>query len=176
MTHRSRPRAFALALALALTSAACASSAPPPRRVTASERGPIPGCARFDDPLRAAARAHALDPGLIAGIVTVESRWHARARSSAGARGLMQIMPSTGRRLGCGDLYAPRENLRCGARLLQRLLDRYDGHIDYALAAYALGPKKPDAAYADGDAAPRQRFIRKVMAARQRWLEHGCGS
>lgn len=176
MTHRSRSRAFALALALALTSAACASSAPPPRRVTASERGPIPGCARFDDPLRAAARAHALDPGLIAGIVTVESRWHARARSSAGARGLMQIMPSTGRRLGCGDLFEPEANLRCGARLLRRLLDRYDDHVDYALAAYALGAGKVDRAYARGADPPRQSFIRRVQAARRAWLSRGCSS
>jgi soluble lytic murein transglycosylase-like protein len=86
----------------------------------------------------------------------------------------MQIMPGTGRRLGCGDLYDPATNLACGARLVRRLVDRYAGRVDFALAAYALGARRADRAYRDGAAAPRQRFIRRVMAARGRWLE-GCG-
>jgi len=135
-----------------------------------------PDCSPYAQLVRAIADEVGVDAGLIAGVATVESRWSARARSKAGARGLMQIMPSTGRRLGCGDLYAPAENLRCGARLLQRLLARYDGAVDYALAAYALGAKVPDRAYAEGSEAPRQRFIKRVMSARKAWLAQRCGS
>jgi len=133
-------------------------------------------CAAFAPLVRDVAAAAGVDPGLLAGIASVESGWKPRARSRAGARGLMQIMPSTGRRLDCGDLFSPADNLRCGARLLGRLLTRYDGAVDYALAAYALGAKAADRAYKRRDEAPRQRFIRRVMAARKDWLQHGCAS
>lgn len=133
-------------------------------------------CAAYAPLVRDIAAAAGIDPGLLAGIASVESGWKPRARSRAGARGLMQIMPSTGRRLDCGDLFSPADNLRCGARLLRRLLTRYDGSVDYALAAYALGAAAADRAYKNRDEAPRQRFIRRVMAARKDWLLHGCAS
>lgn len=161
---------------LACSVTACGTSPPERSSVVyeSTSREAIRGCARYQHRVEAIASERSVDPGLVAGIVTVESRWHPRAKSSAGARGLMQIMPSTGRRLRCGDLFDPRENLRCGTQLLDRLLRRYDGRVDYALAAYALGPRKPDRAFERGEAAPRQRFIKKVLAARERWLEHGC--
>jgi len=144
-------------------------------------------CAAFAPLVREIAADVGVDPGLLAGVATVESGWKPHARSSAGARGLMQIMPSTGRRLDCGDLFAADDNLRCGARLLQRLLARYDGAVDYALAAYALGARAVDRAFKRRDEAmgspsglrleaPRQRFIRRVMSARKAWLQHGCAS
>lgn len=158
-----------LALIVAPLLAACAST--PDYPASAPER-----CAAFEPLVHRAADAHRVDPGLIAGIATVESRWRPDAQSGAGARGLMQVMPSTGRRLGCGDLFEPEANLRCGARLLRRLLDRYDDRVDYALAAYALGAGKVDRAYARRADPPRQSFIRRVQAARRAWLSQGCSS
>jgi soluble lytic murein transglycosylase-like protein len=143
-------------------------------RDAAGARAPIPGCARFEPLVRDVAAEAGLDPGLLVAIATLESRWRPGVESRAGARGLMQIMPSTGRRLGCGDLFAPAANLRCGARLLRRLLDRYQGAVDYALSAYAIGARKPDRAFAEGSPPPRQSFIRRVQAARKRWLDWGC--
>lgn len=131
-------------------------------------------CIAYAPLVRSIAAEVGIDPGLLAGVATVESGWKPRARSRAGARGLMQIMPSTGRRLDCGDLFDADANLRCGARLLQRLLTRYDGAVDYALAAYALGAKVPDRAYERGSEAPRQPFIKRVLAARKAWIGKGC--
>lgn len=160
---------FACAVGAAALLVACAST--PDYPATAPER-----CAAFEPLVHRAADAHRVDAGLLAGIATVESRWRPDARSRAGARGLMQIMPSTGRRLRCGDLFDPETNLRCGARLLRRLLDRYDDHVDYALAAYALGAGKVDRAFARRAEPPRQPFIRRVKAARRAWLQQGCAS
>jgi len=188
-----RRRAFGwLAASLAVASiGACASSpAPVDSTVTyepvahgrnaPSKKAPqslrSPECAAFAPLVREVAAESGVDAGLLAGIATVESGWQPRAKSRAGARGLMQIMPSTGKRLDCGDLYEADENLRCGARLLKRLLARYDGAVDYALAAYALGAKATDRAFERRAEAPRQRFIQRVMAARKAWLESRCAS
>lgn len=164
-----RPHHALVTAALAALLAACASTPDYPSE--APER-----CARFVPLVERVAADERVDPGLIAGITAVESRWRPDAESRAGARGLMQIMPSTGRRLKCGDLLRPEPNLRCGARLLRRLLDRYDGHVDYALAAYAIGAGKVDRAYDRRAEPPRQAFIRRVHAARRAYLDQGCTS
>lgn len=131
-------------------------------------------CDRYEPLVVGAAREFGVEASLIAAITSLESGWNPAAESRAGARGLMQIMPSTGRRLRCGDLYSARDNLRCGARLLKRLLDRYDGRVDFALSAYAMGARVPDRAFRQGKPAPRQRFIRRVEVARRQWVERGC--
>ncbi len=162
--QRVRVAGFGLWVALAALSG-CASAPVG----TEQER-----CGRYAPLVASAAREFGLDASLIAAIASIESRWNPDAESRAGARGLMQIMPSTGRRLRCGDLYAARDNLRCGARLLKRLLDRYDGRVDFALSAYAMGARVPDRAFRQGKEAPRQGFIRRVEAARRQWHERGC--
>lgn len=138
-----------------------------------AEEGPSgrPSTCRFGPLVRRVASETQVDPGLIAGVAAVESRWNPRAKSRSGARGLMQVMPSTARGLRCGDLYEPLEGLRCGARLLARLLERYAGSEPYALAAYAQGARGVDAAYRAGRPAPRQPFLDKVQRERARWLE-----
>jgi soluble lytic murein transglycosylase len=96
-----------------------------------------------------AARGEGLDPALLAGIIWQESTFDARAVSSAGARGLMQIMPSTGRSLaramgvryrGDATLFDPAMGLRLGARYFRRMLDAFGGRVERALAAYNAGP------------------------------------
>ncbi|MXP25005.1 transglycosylase SLT domain-containing protein [Altererythrobacter indicus] len=82
-----------------------------------------------------------LSPALIEALVWQESRWRSNAKSSAGARGLTQLMPGTARELGVdpGDPFA---NLEGGARYLREQIDRFDGDIEKALAAYNAGPKR----------------------------------
>ncbi len=80
-----------------------------------------------------------LSPALIEALVWQESRWRADARSPAGARGLAQLMPGTARDLGV-DPDDPFANLEGGARYLREQIDRFDGDLEKALAAYNAGP------------------------------------
>ncbi len=80
-----------------------------------------------------------LSPALIEALVWQESRWRPNAVSHAGARGLAQLMPGTARYLGV-DPDDPFANLEGGARYLREQLDRFDGNLEKALAAYNAGP------------------------------------
>lgn len=80
-----------------------------------------------------------LSPALIEALVWQESRWQAHAVSPVGARGLAQLMPGTARELGV-DSSDPFANLEGGARYLRQQLDRFDGDLEKALAAYNAGP------------------------------------
>ncbi len=85
------------------------------------------------------AREENLDERLVKALIQVESGFNPRAVSRRGALGLMQLMPSTARRLGVADPFDPEQNLRGGIRELRRLIDRYGGDIVLALAAYNAG-------------------------------------
>lgn len=80
-----------------------------------------------------------LSPTLIEALVWQESRWRANAVSPVGARGLAQLMPGTARELGVNP-DDPFANLEGGARYLREQLDRFDGDLEKALAAYNAGP------------------------------------
>ncbi|WP_120077606.1 lytic transglycosylase domain-containing protein [Aurantiacibacter odishensis] len=80
-----------------------------------------------------------LSPALLEAVVWQESRWRENAVSPAGARGLAQLMPGTARDLGV-DPDNPLANLEGGARYLREQLDRFDGDLEKALAAYNAGP------------------------------------
>ncbi len=80
-----------------------------------------------------------LSPTLIEALVWQESRWRPNARSPVGARGLAQLMPGTARDLGV-DPDDPFANLEGGARYLRQQLNRFDGDLEKALAAYNAGP------------------------------------
>jgi soluble lytic murein transglycosylase-like protein len=85
-----------------------------------------------------------LDPRVVAAVVRVESAFDHFAVSRKGAMGLMQLMPGTAADLAVDDPYDPDQNLRGGTAYLRRLLDRYDGRLDLALAAYNAGPEAVD--------------------------------
>lgn len=86
-----------------------------------------------------------LSPALIEALVWQESRWRANAVSPAGARGLAQLMPGTARELGV-DSNDPFANLEGGARYLRAQMDRFDGDLEKALAAYNAGPGRVERA------------------------------
>lgn len=117
-----------------------------------------------------------VDWTVLAAITTVESKWTPSARNRSGASGLMQVMPSTGRRLKCGDLLNAVDNVNCGARLLRRLLDRYDERMPYALAAYAAGARSVDRAFKAGARPPKERFVSRVLSLSRAFTERGCAA
>jgi len=109
------------------------------------------------------ARRHGLDPRLVLAVMHVESRYDSFAVSEKNAMGLMQILPSTGEWLapqvgvpwaGSQTLFDPIANVRLGVAYLSRLLDRYDGDISAALAAYNWGPGHIDGRLRDGTPLP----------------------
>jgi hypothetical protein len=87
---------------------------------------------------------HNLDVDLLASLVKAESNGNARAVSPVGARGLMQLMPSTASELGVQDSFRPDENVRGGSTYLDALLTRYHDNLALALAAYNAGPQAVD--------------------------------
>jgi peptidoglycan lytic transglycosylase len=106
-----------------------------------------------EDIIRQQAQEKGVDAALIAAVIDTESKFSAGAQSSAGARGLMQITPeaaneierhSGGTTFKLKDLGDPEINIRYGTYLLRELLDRYDGDVVAALAAYNAGPGNVD--------------------------------
>jgi soluble lytic murein transglycosylase len=108
----------------------------------------------YDQAIRGYASERGLDPALVAAMVYVESRFDPSVTSSAGAIGLMQILPETGEFIArstggddfvVADLRDPDLNVRYGTWLFAYLLERYDGDVAAALAAYHAGPANVDA-------------------------------
>jgi soluble lytic murein transglycosylase len=146
--------------------------------------------ARYRGPLKEAAEEFGLDPLLVAAVVHCESGFRPDARSPAGARGLMQLMPATAQEAASkvgldgytdGALEDPRTNLRLGCAHLRRLLDQFGGDERLALAAYNAGQGNVarwlEQVEGDRDrmleeeAFPEtRRYVRRVLGAR-RWLE-----
>ena len=85
------------------------------------------------------ARKNNLPPELVAAVVHTESKFQPTARSGAGAQGLMQLVPRTGRWLGARNLMDPAQNVMAGAKYLRYLTDRFNGNTTKALAAYNAG-------------------------------------
>lgn len=87
-----------------------------------------------------AAEKYNLPPELISAVIRAESNFKVRAVSSAGARGLMQLMPATAKELGVEDSFDIEQNIDGGAKYLRKMLDRFGGNVKKALAAYNAGP------------------------------------
>ncbi len=99
---------------------------------------------RFDAIIRSAANRYGVQEGLIKAVIKMESDFNPKAVSHAGARGLMQLMPSTAAGLGVRDAFDPEQNIMAGTRFLRDMLDKYRGDLDSALAAYNWGPGNVD--------------------------------
>ena len=97
----------------------------------------------YRDLIRTASARHGVDARVVNAVIQVESAYHSRAVSPKGARGLMQLMPATGRQYGVLDLFDPKVNLEAGIQHLKRLLTRYDD-LPLALAAYNAGETAVD--------------------------------
>jgi soluble lytic murein transglycosylase-like protein len=114
----------------------------PPAAALSPETVRTPGW--LDGIISKASGRYGVDAGLIKAVIKAESNFNPTAVSRAGARGLMQLMPATARSLGVSDSFDPEQNVMAGTRFLRDLLDRYNGDVDSALAAYNWGPGNVD--------------------------------
>jgi len=85
------------------------------------------------------ANRYDVDPALVKAIIMAESGYNPRAVSKKGAKGLMQLMPSTAEDLGVEDIFNPEQNISGGIRYFKQLVNRFDGDVKLALAAYNAG-------------------------------------
>jgi soluble lytic murein transglycosylase-like protein len=108
----------------------------------------------------AASRDAALPPAMLYAVAKVESNLRIDAESDAGARGLLQVMPATGRSLAL-NIDEPTTNILAGARYLRQLLERF-GNSDLALAAYNAGPTAVEAAGRIAPTLAVQRYVSNV--------------
>lgn len=104
-----------------------------------------------------AARMYGVDPALIEAVILSESEGRPRLTSEAGAQGLMQLMPETARGLGVKDPFNTTQNIKGGTKYLKQLMDRFDGNVILAVAAYNAGPNR------DALAAGRVPTIRETV-------------
>lgn len=105
----------------------------------AVERGSLLRDTAYVGLITAAAEAHGVDPILVQALIQVESNYKPRARSSKGAMGLMQLMPSTAREYKVRNAYDPKANINAGVQKLKSLLEKWEGNIALALASYNAG-------------------------------------
>jgi soluble lytic murein transglycosylase-like protein len=115
--------------------------------------------------VREAAERHRVDPALIRAVIQTESNWNSGALSRKGAGGLMQLIPTTAQRFGASDLFNPQQNIDAGVRYLKTLLERYNGNLDLALAAYNAGEGAVDRAHGIPAFRETRDYVRKVQFA-----------
>jgi hypothetical protein len=123
--------------------------------------------ARYSPLVAEAARRHGVPAELVHAVIRAESAYNAKARSPAGARGLMQLMPATAERFGVRDIWHPAENIDGGTRYLRWLFERFDGRLPLVLAGYNAGE---NAVERYGRAVPPFRETQEYVARVLRYL------
>lgn len=98
----------------------------------------------FDALFADVAQRYNLDPSLLKAVAHAESNFSPDAISGAGAKGIMQLMDTTAQSLGVNNVFDPEQNIEGGAKYLRAMLDRYNGDVSLALAAYNAGPGAVD--------------------------------
>jgi len=137
------------------------------RRVLRESSGPAAVTplvnASYEELIRNASGRYNVDADLIRAVIKAESDFQSNARSNKGAMGLMQLMPDTARLHNVGDAYDPNENVDGGVRHLKMLLERYQGNLEWSLAAYNAGSSAVEKHGGIPPFAETREYVRRVL-------------
>lgn len=125
---------------------------------------PVSSPQNLDDIFKQAANKYGVSESLLKAVAKAESGFNAKAVSSAGAIGIMQLMPSTASSLGVTNPYDATQNIMGGAKLLSQLLKKYNGNTSLALAAYNAGSGNVDKYNGIPPFKETQNYVKKVLA------------
>jgi hypothetical protein len=139
--------------------------------VSASERDdlipldiPQSGDCDLDLIIFRAAQREGVDPRFIHAVIKQESQYHPEATSSAGAKGLMQLMPATAKRFNCDDPKDQACNVEAGTKYLAWLLKRFNGDVSLALAGYNAGEGAVDKYQGIPPYPETENYVKKIVA------------
>lgn len=124
---------------------------------------------RYQRKIQRHAAINGVDANLIRALIRTESCFNSWAISSAGAQGLMQLMPATARELGATNPFEPEQNIGAGTRYIASMLKRFDNDLSLALAAYNAGPGAVSKHGGIPPYAETQAYVKKVMTHYQRY-------
>ena len=135
-------------------------------------KGPKDGRKRYGPLVVKLAKKHKVSPALVESIIEMESRWNASAKSNAGAKGLMQLMPATCVRYGVHDAYDPKQNISGGIQYLKYLLYIFDNDLELAIAAYNAGHGKVLKSHQIPKIAQTEAYVKSVMKTFDHYLTY----
>lgn len=118
---------------------------------------------QFDPLIEEASNRFGLSFSLLKAMIKVESNFNSKAVSRKGALGLMQVMPENLKAFQISDPFNPKQNIIGGARYFRSLIDRFDGKLPLALAAYNAGPTKVDRYRDIPPIKETEDYVKKVM-------------
>jgi soluble lytic murein transglycosylase-like protein len=167
-TNDASPRKVSIEKAAGEKSSAASDLDRNPAALHAANSGP-PASSLGPDVLhqlvQETAQKHNVDPKLVSAVISTESNWNTSAISRKGAQGLMQLVPETAQHFGVYNPFDPAQNVDAGVRYLSMLLDRYNGDLPKALAAYNAGPSAVDRWGGVPDYRETREYVRKVTSS-----------
>jgi len=128
--------------------------------------------AEFDRLIAVACSRYMVEFALVKAVIKAESAFDPLALSSAGARGLMQLMPETAAQHGVADIHDPRSNIEGGVRHLRLLLNRFHGNLPLTLAAYNAGAEAVERYNGVPPYEETQTYIQRVLQYRESYRQH----